>query len=302
MLSRDRNNDAPPRLVALMSFQPLTSRRLPIALVAGLVLAAIAAVVAFASLGGSADGAKSKVLGKPNAKNGQQCEAKDNRPDNKDPKCFVIVSVTGVQVLADGKRNAFKAPSAGRIVAYGMSLGRPQKELRQELASNYSGGKFDGKATSQLAILEGGKKGRFKLRSKSRDFKAESFLNRDPIVALAKPLRVRKGDFIGLTTPSWLPVLGSESDSQRWRGSQKAESRKDCARTSTLKQSKPLRKEGSARRFRCSFGARLLYWAYFEPKGDGDGGGGGNNKIQTLGAAPANAPAANDLPSGGIAP
>lgn len=283
-----------------MSFQQLTSRRLPVAIAAAIALAAIAAIAAF---GGSADAGKSKVLGKPKGNTGQQCDAKDNRPDEKNPKCFVVVSVTGVQVEADGKRSLFKAPDAGHIVAYGMSLGRPQKELRQELEKDYSGGKFDGKATSQIAVLRSGNKGRFKLIRKSTDFRAQSYLNNDPVVALGKPLRVRKGDFVGLTTPSWLPILGGAGDS-RWRGSQKSASRKDCGDKETLTGSKPLRKDGASRRFICSYDARLLYWAYFQPKrkGDGGDGNGGGGNVRTLGAAPADAPAADQLPSGGVAP
>lgn len=261
---------------------------------------AVAALLAAGSLAlfesGPADAARVRVLGplKGGAKN--KCGSPKNCRS-------VIASVTGYQATLDGKRGPMKAPSDGHIVAIGMDLGKPDKAAQRRLARSFSGGPYDGKPTAQAAILRKQSKARVKLIRKGKDVNVKRFLGERPTVAFKQPLRIEKGDVVGLTTPSWLPTLGADRDSI-WRASQNPDNPRMCGKAKFLeRRSEPQRKVNSTRRYRCAYRPeRLLYWAYFVPKrsGDGGGGNGGPNaaqgRMRVLGDEPA------DLPSGGVRP
>ncbi|MBA2240326.1 MAG: hypothetical protein H0W09_03640 [Solirubrobacterales bacterium] len=225
---------------------------------------------------------KTKVLGRSSGPARNLCPKGNCRQ--------VIVRVTTYQAQLNGKRGPTKVPRDGHIVAFGMDLGQPSKMSRKSLARDYGG-----KATAQLAILNKQRKGRLKLLRKSNDVEVERFLNEQPRYALKQPLRVNRGDIVGLTTPTWLPTLGKKDDSI-WRASQNPDDPDQCGRTRFLKrESRPHRKLGSTRRYRCGYRNRILYWAYFVAKRDGDGGGGGGNRATVIGEQPS-------LPSGGVKP
>jgi len=265
-----------------------TSRRALLGALIALAAALLAAATWAVLEAGQADAAKTNVIGKVGGA-GQKCSRRS---------CRVIASVTVYQAESGNKRGVMTAPRDGHIVAYGLDMGTPSKDDREALAKLFPKGGFDGKPTAQLAVLGKRSRGRLKLKRKSNDVNMARFYGEQPRIALKQPMRVSRGDVIGLTTPSWLPVLGGRP-SDIWRASQDPKNPNDCGDAQFLREeSRPQRKVGSTRRYRCGYKNRILYWAYFVAKRDGDGGGGGagGNRATVIGEQPA------DLPSGGVQP
>ena len=83
---------------------------------------------------------------------------------------------------------------------------------------------------------------------------------------LTDPLKMKKGDFVALTIPTWAPSFASTSAPGRTSGAPAASTVRATAPT-TIKTGKPQQKVGSEREYGCDYrGARLLYWAYYTPR------------------------------------
>ena len=98
-------------------------------------------------------------------------------------------------------------------------------------------------------------------------------LGRRQVFTLDKPLRIRKGQVVALTVPTWASNFASHINrrNNKWRASR---SPSNCAPRSSdetdvrrfARQSKPQQKVGSVRGYGCDYNsARLLYWAYYIP-------------------------------------
>lgn len=205
--------------------------------------------------------------GDADAKAAQRLGATKKTPSPACPKsCFVAGSVTGFQTVADGKGTPFTVPSNGHIVAWSVSLGKPVAEDIANLNTYFPKNKFKGKTAARLSILKPKGKGKFKLTRQSPPIALESKLGTEPIFTLGKPLRVKKGQRVGLTTPTWGSYfqLGLPKGDNQWIASRNPNKCSDKYE----KKAKPQQKVGSTRRYGCRFnGERLLYWAYFVPSG-----------------------------------
>ena len=237
------------------------------ALAAGALLLAALTVFALASDAGTADAAKAKLLGKTKRTPNATC------PNS----CVAIGSVTGFQTQADGRKQPFKAREDGHVVAWSMDLGKPDKDQKKFFGDLFSDNSFGEKSSARLAILKPQGKSKFKLKSQSPAVQTSSEAGGEPVYTINDPLRVKKGDIIGITIPTWSPNFVAElsrSDNS-WRASR---SPKKCSdKLSDVKASEPVEEVGKSRRFGCKFeGSRVLYWAYVVPSKRG-GGGGGNN-------------------------
>ncbi len=151
-----------------------------------------------------------------------------------------------------------------------------------------------GDPSAKLSILKKLKHQRFKLVKQSVKVSLSSELGRNPIFTLNKPLKVKAGLFVAITTGNWLSALAHDppvatTDDDQWLASRGS---KHCgnapagatqeefiaAQQDSIDHSKPQNKLGSIRSYACTYtAARLLYKAYFVPEtGDGSGGGNGN--------------------------
>jgi hypothetical protein len=95
------------------------------------------------------------------------------------------------------------------------------------------------------------------------------------VFTLSDPLRIRKGEFLALTIPTWAPMFAVDLGGRdnRWRSSRNDGA---CTNREDIRSGKPHQNVGSTRQYGCDYrGARLLYWGYFVPDGGGGGGGGG---------------------------
>lgn len=237
------------------------TREVTIRLVFGLLFAA------FLVLGirvGGASGLAADKLGQAGKTPDPTC------PDS----CFVFAKVTGFQTTANGKHALFKVPEDGHIVAWQVKVSRPASDDIASLTGDY------GRSAARLSILKKKDKNSFKLTKSSPKVDLTDSLGSAPIFTLGKPLRVKKGTIIGLSTDSWVSdfaQLGDlTADGDKWRASRGASKCGDDPNKSAdenrndLLSSKPQLKQGTTRPYGCTYGSgRILYWAYFVPGSSG---------------------------------
>jgi hypothetical protein len=207
--------------------------------------------------------AKSVVLGKTANYPVSGCPQTD--------RCEVVARVTGIQMQADGVQHPFRAPARGQIVAWWLKL--PQ--LRSTQINSFSE-LFGGGPAARIAILRRGKRGRVRLVRQSPTENLRPHLGKPGRARfrLAQPLRVNKGDYVGLSAITWTPAfavsLGAETDA--WLAS-RTQSRCDTPTSSDPERfaryyrvSDAHERESSVKRYRCTYRtARLLYWARLVP-------------------------------------
>lgn len=214
---------------------------------------------------GSADAAKAKVVGKTKSTPSASC------PNN----CTAIGSVTGFQTIADGKKQPFKIREDGHIVAWSVDLGKPDKEQKKFFGDLFGDNEFGEKSSARLAVMKPQGKSKFKLKSQTPAVSTSAEAGKQPVYTVNDPLRVKKGDVLGITIPTWSAnfVAGLSRNDNSWRASR---SPKKCSdKIGDVKASKPVEEVGKSRRFGCEFrGSRVLYWGYLVPSGGGGGGGG----------------------------
>ena len=212
---------------------------------------------------------------------------KDVYPASK--QCFGVNTVTVFQTKAAGKGGTSKVPANGAIVAWSVDLAKPSEE-----EVNFFDDAFGGGSTARLSILKAQGKGRYTLTKQSPRVDLTAAAGREPIFTLKKPLKVKKGLTVALTTETWLANFAHDgkltSSGDRWRASRLKKRCGDDPQKSPQEneddifKSKPHTKKGSTRTYGCIYdSARVLYSAYFAPDkkkdggGKGNGDGGGNN-------------------------
>jgi hypothetical protein len=226
-------------------------------------------------------GGAAKVIGsKDDPKPSCPTPDKDTYPAAK--QCLGVNTVTAFQTKAAGKGGTSKVPADGAIVAWSVDLAKPSDE-----EVNFFKDAFGGGSTARLSILKAQGKGRYSLTKQSPRVDLMASAGREPIFTLKKPLNVKKGLTVALTTETWLANFAHDgkltSSGDRWRASRL---KKRCgddpqksAQENEIFKSKPHTKKGSTRTYGCIYdSARVLYSAYFAPdKKKGGGGGGGKN-------------------------
>ena len=188
--------------------------------------------------------------------------------------CEVVGSATGFALVANGEKQPFKVRRNGNIVAWAIDLSKPTKDQRNGVGKLFRSERFGKAPTARLAVIkkQKNKRRKYKLARQSPVVTLSSALGDKQLITLDKPLRVRKGQVVALTYPTWAPNFahsGLSSKRNRWRASR---SRGECAPKSGsardikafVRNSRPHQKLGSTRAYGCDYrGARLLYWAYF---------------------------------------
>jgi hypothetical protein len=228
-------------------------------------------------------GGAAKVIGsKDDPKPSCPTPDKDTYPAAK--QCLGVNTVTAFQTKAAGKGGTSKVPADGAIVAWSVDLAKPSDE-----EVNFFKDAFGGGSTARLSILKAQGKGRYSLTKQSPRVDLMASAGREPIFTLKKPLNVKKGLTVALTTETWLANFAHDgkltSSGDRWRASRLKKRCGDDPQKSAQEneddifKSKPHTKKGSTRTYGCIYdSARVLYSAYFAPdKKKGGGGGGGKN-------------------------
>jgi len=240
---------------------------MPSNLVRGVLAAFVACAFAATALAADHEGhqqaSQSIVLGKTPEYPESGCPAPE--------KCEVVARVTGIQMMAAGIEHPFKAPQSGQLVSYWLKL----PALRSTQIRTFNG-LFGGDPVARIAVLRRGKAGRFRLIRQSANQPLRGDLGQRGRVRyrLAAPLRVKEGDYIGLTAVTWVPAFAVNLDAagNSWLASRP---KRRCATpaSSRPKQFERYYKRNDAqlqsstvKQYVCSYQtARLLYWARIVP-------------------------------------
>jgi hypothetical protein len=229
-----------------------------------IVCAALAcAATAYAATQPHGSASRSVVLGKTPDYPDSGCPAAD--------RCEVVARVTGIQMRAAGVDHPFRSPVDGQVVAWWLKL----PTMRPSQISTFNS-LFGGDPAARVVVLRRGVRGRFRLVRQSPTQALRSDLGARGRVRyrLSEPLRVKKGDYVGLTAVTWVPAFAVDLDAggNEWLASRP---KRRCATPSS---SRPKRfkeyyrrtdaqlESSTAQEYRCTYQtARLLYWARVVP-------------------------------------
>ena len=168
--------------------------------------------------------------------------------------CLAVSRTTGFQVKVATNTTLMSAPRAGSVVAWTITLGKPNATQVKFFNANEGG-----EAEAGLAILRAEKTPNlsYKLIASSPTVKLTKYFGKAVQFPLERSIAVRKGDIIALTVPTWAPALalGFGKDTS-WRASRE---KKQCASTSSQSTQTSI---GAAVQYYCLYQtARLTYSA-----------------------------------------
>ena len=233
-------------------------------------LAVLLALCAAAALAGvdPATAARAKLIGKTKQTPRPDCPFK-RKGDRVIRDCQAVGNMTGFQASASGTRKLFNVPQDGRLVGWSVDLSTPKDSEQRFFEKTYEDKQLGDKATARIAVLRKKKGKKHKLVGQGPVTELQEHFGTKPIFTLGKPLRVKKGDTIALTIPTWLPNFATGLPSNNvWRASRSAKrcdvSTDTAKGKRNLRKSKPQTAEGSTRAYGCAYeDARLLYWGYY---------------------------------------
>jgi len=177
--------------------------------------------------------------------------------------CEAAVRVTGYQGRsAGGPKNPYYIRRDGTLVAFTLTLAAPTAEQTQFFNDN-----FGSPAQVRLSVLRRGATRKTRLEHRlvqqSELFRVDRFFGSSPTFVLSKPLRVKKGNWIAVTVPTWAPIFANKLTKSDWWRSSRAKN--NCETPRSLRQwaMQDLREVNV---FGCTYsGARLLYTVTYIP-------------------------------------
>lgn len=179
-----------------------------------------------------------------------------NLPDPSCPElpCQAVGSVTGFQVSTGQSKLPFRVPRKGRIKAWTLTLAQPTNRQRA-----FFNGFFGTPPEARLAILRRipeTSPPRYNLRRQSRTRVLSPYLGKT--VKFGASLRVRKGDIVGLTIPTWAPAFAQDLSARNaWRASREPG---QCRNATDIRQGDAQQRVNKRRTYGCRYAtARLLY-------------------------------------------
>jgi hypothetical protein len=219
---------------------------------AALVVAAVAlaaagpAGAAIVKLGSAPDKMKPGCLGKA-------------IPDAQErATCRVITKTTAYQAQNGTKKAPVVVKRRGWIVALSLRLGNPDKDEIHFFNMNYGGTPRVG--VSILRPVKGHRLHR-ELVSQSPVIHVQPYFGGVSDFALSTPLRVRAGDYVGITVPTWAPLIAvNQVSTYSWRASRQKKAQ--CNKPGILTRPTQIDTIGNEKLFNCSYDtARLTYTA-----------------------------------------
>ncbi|MGI8712360.1 MAG: hypothetical protein ACR2NR_04105 [Solirubrobacteraceae bacterium] len=180
---------------------------------------------------------------------------------------IILVHTTVVQTVADGVTDPVTVKQAGWVVAFtvGLSNLSPSAKIEHQLLHSLDSG-YGGTPQVVLTVLRPGPKHSYTVVSQSGTFHLIPFLGQvlqqplslPPTFKTLTPLAVKPGDVIGLTVPTWAPVLSYNLSLPKfgYRQSRKA----NCTNPAASQTAQT--KIGSSTSYLCSYsGTRVQYSA-----------------------------------------
>jgi hypothetical protein len=174
----------------------------------------------------------------------------DATPTCPSSPCLAVSRTTGYQAKVVDSRSVFIVPANGRIVAWTISLGKPNTRQIEFFDSNY------GEASAGLTILRRGKRLYHRVRGQSPIEKLQPYFGQKVQFPLTTSIPVKKGYVVGLTVPTWAPALTQLLDNgSAWRASR---AKGKCDNTDTQTAQTRLQQRTQ---YRCLYRAQLTYSA-----------------------------------------
>ncbi|HEY1457830.1 MAG TPA: hypothetical protein VGF15_04865 [Solirubrobacteraceae bacterium] len=170
------------------------------------------------------------------------------------PSCLVVSRTTGFQVKVGTARNPLGVQREGTIVAWTVSLGKPNPTQIKFFDTNEGG-----PASAGIAVLRPQKSVRlgYQLVAQGPIVKLEKYFGKSAQFPLETTIKVKKGDVIALTVPTWAPALAlGFANTTSWRAS-----RPKAQCSSTGSQTTQTAVGGSVRYYCLYSTARLTYSA-----------------------------------------
>ena len=164
--------------------------------------------------------------------------------------CLAVSRTTGYQAKVVDSRAHYVIPANGRIVAFSIRLGAPNKRQIKFFEDNF------GKASAGLAVIRRGDRLFGRVVAASPVMPLSDYFGQTVQFPLDRALKVEKGNVIGLTVPSWAPALSTlTDDGSSWRASRGL---KACDNTDSQTAQTAV---GALTQYRCLYRARLSYTA-----------------------------------------
>jgi hypothetical protein len=164
--------------------------------------------------------------------------------------CLAVSRTTGYQAKVVDSRAAYVVPRNGRIVAWTISLGSPDQRQIEFFEDNY------GEASAQLTILRRGTRLFHRVIGQSPVQQLQPYFGQSVQFPLASSIRVRRGQVVALTVPTWAPALTQLlADGSSWRASRAKDT---CSDTDSHTAQTRM---GQRTQYRCLYRARLTYSA-----------------------------------------
>jgi hypothetical protein len=222
-------------------------------------------LIAIAALAPGAASAKVVELGQTTA----SPIASPSCPTGVSPaQCFIILTrTTAIQTVTAGVINPTRVTSPGWIVAFTVGLSKLSNVTKTELSYLHElDTAYGGTPQVALTVLKPGRKDKYTVEAQSGTYHLIPFLGQVLQEPLSLPpsftqltaLPVKPGDVIGLTVPTWAPVLSYNLNATKYAYRQSRTANcKNAAGTETAQTT-----IGSGVRYLCTYtGTRVEYSA-----------------------------------------
>lgn len=140
--------------------------------------------------------------------------------------CQAVSRTTGYQAKVGPERTLYQAPADGRIVAWTIALGKPGPKQTAFFTE-----RLGGASQATVVVLEPGRKLVRRVVAKAPLQSLTDYFGQVVQFPLERSLPIKKGQYVGLSVPSWAPALqiGLGADTS-WRASRAKDT---CGDTST---------------------------------------------------------------------
>lgn len=175
--------------------------------------------------------------------------------------CQAIGKTTGVQLSIGKTKSPFVVPYPGKIVAWSIKLSAPT-DKQIEFFEEFFGGPPQARLAVLKPIQKDIKRGKpnYKLKAQSPVEDLMPFLGQTTTFQLGAPIKVKAGQVVGLTVPTWAPAFAVNlGGGTSWMASRK---RQKCTKPADIQAGGAQQAPGSTRSYGCIYKtARLLYSA-----------------------------------------
>ena len=164
--------------------------------------------------------------------------------------CLAVSRTTGYQAKVVDSRAHYVIPADGKIVAFSIRLGAPNRRQINFFEDNF------GKASAGLSVIRRGERLFGRIVAASPVYQLGDYFGQTVQFPLDRALAVEKGNIIGLTVPTWAPALSTlTEDGSSWRASRGLKACDDTDRQTAQTSI------GALTQYRCLYRARLTYTA-----------------------------------------